>query len=501
MAFVVDIGSYETRAGFSDEFAPGYVHRSVAGCSTASSSPSSSYSFGVFDVRRQHAATVGAATPSSVPSFRAFRSLCGDDGDVSTVMASAAGRDLLLAHLRHVRDELTNAAAPIAFAPQRGGGSGYNPFDPAAVLPFHFVLPEACFAPRHGGSSGSNSSGIGSNSNSSGGGGGYRRGVEAFAAALLESGACPALYASRPSVAATLASGRASGIVLDVGHSQCTVTAVVDGVALQQSQQRSAAGGAAVNERLLALLAGGGYCAEDALSPSNADAASASPLAAAAPPLTRDQLLRNCYGIAGSHPLAPICLDELCHGMKTRGGSYVNCPTLAEDGARGLAASYGGGSSAALSPALLPMYVAPDGQVVSMPERCRTRCFEVLFSDTENVGATPTCNLGALVTEAKRGLPAELRGVLPLLLCGATSAAGGLRERLLFEMKRHDLSVADAAQLKSANPLVAPLHSLPGLQWGGAALASSSTAFSSLWITRAELEEEGASVLARKLFQ
>ncbi|CAN8074344.1 unnamed protein product, partial [Agarophyton chilense] len=71
---------------------------------------------------------------------------------------------------------------------------------------------------------------------------------------FFESLNAPSVCVALPGVLALFASGRCSGLVVDVGDTVCTVTGVAEGHVLAHGVQRLELGGRDVNERLGALL-------------------------------------------------------------------------------------------------------------------------------------------------------------------------------------------------------------------------------------------------------
>lgn len=417
MAFVVDFGGFETRCGYSDEFSPCYIHRSVA------RQMGSQFLFG------EDAMTeMSHLRPSSTSSFSSqFHSRLWP---ANAVLQENMAQGLLNHHLRHMYNELTQSAAPIAFARNTSTGRLID----VPALPWHFVVPEYFFtsSPK-------------------------RHDLFKFTSIVLESGECPAFYASRPSVTAALGSGKASALVLDIGHTQSTVAAVVDGAVVDSSVRSSGTAGASVNTSLLNI------CNSAGLAP--------------------ERLLFDCRGVPLSAIDADAHLTDLCHRIKVRGGLYLGCPHIESP--------QGAHSDNS-------MYTTPDGEVVALPHEARTLSFECLFSDTQAQGSV---NIAYLLKDSKATLPSELQSSLPLVIAGGTSVVAGFQERLHYEIKRFDLSATDVALSKFTSPILAPHHSLSHLQWSGAALVTNSSAFAGLWITREEFAEEGEGVIRRKLIQ
>ncbi|ESL08419.1 actin-like protein [Trypanosoma rangeli SC58] len=267
--------------------------------------------------------------------------------------------------------------------------------------------------------------------------------VRSLFRAVLESGFTSALYCCRPSVAWTLASGRASAVVLDVGHNQATATAVLDGYALRGSVASSSLAGSAVTRRLKELL-------------------------------EREQLealesVRH-YRVSSSRQWA---LEDAVNDIKR-----MACCVCAGRPP----------SSQKEEPLVLR---APDGSSVTVSAAARTEPYEVLFLPPTPAGGSLT----DLLVSCKQSLDPEWQQqAVPHTVCGGTAQAPGFCERLIKEVQK-----VDSCYFRYEKEGSFHLSSAVDAAWTGASLAAASSSFAPFWVTRADLEEEGDSVLYRKL--
>lgn len=70
---------------------------------------------------------------------------------------------------------------------------------------------------------------------------------------IMENWGCPAVWLSRTSVLAAFAAGKATALVIDIGGSNTSVTAVHDGMVLKRSIQRSPVGGLWVSSQIRSM--------------------------------------------------------------------------------------------------------------------------------------------------------------------------------------------------------------------------------------------------------
>ncbi|KAK7195902.1 actin-like protein [Novymonas esmeraldas] len=280
--------------------------------------------------------------------------------------------------------------------------------------------------------------------------------MEALFQLILDTpGLTTALYCMRPSVGWTFASGAASSIVLDVGHSHTTVAAVLDGYALRHSVDTIPIGGDAVTAQYSELLSKHRSAVESA--------APALSHGAARELLWRDWVadVKHC----------------VAHVLPHVDGRGATAPPAAAKAA-------GARVTADLQ--------TPDGTRLHVEERKAALPFEVFFRST----ADGKGSVATMLALCKRRMDPEWQlHTVPHLLAGAGSLVPGFRDRVLEELKAQDSAYFRYERDGALNVA----HAADGA-WVGAAMAASSSSFEPLWVTRGEWAEEGASVLYRKLF-
>jgi actin-related protein len=287
--------------------------------------------------------------------------------------------------------------------------------------------------------------------------------MEALFQVILETpGLTTALYCMRPSVGWTFSSGAASSIVLDVGHSHTTVTAVLDGYALRHSVDTLPVGGDAMTAQYSELLA------------------KYRPAVEAAAPALSQGFARDVYW---SDWVADVkhCFARVLPYHVAGGSGRASTDN-------GTAAAAASTATSAVGPDLQ----APDGTRVLLDERKAAAPFELFFRDT----ADKKGSVAAMMATCKRRMDPEWQlHTVPHLLAGAGSRVPGFRDRVLEELKAQDSSYFRYER----DGAMSVVQSSDGA-WAGASMAASSSSFAPLWVTRGEWAEEGASVLHRKLF-
>ncbi|CAG9582255.1 putative actin-like protein [Leishmania major strain Friedlin] len=287
--------------------------------------------------------------------------------------------------------------------------------------------------------------------------------MEALFQLILEApGLTTALYCMRPSVGWTFASGAASSIVLDVGHSHTTVTAVLDGYALRHSVDTIPVGGDAVTAQYSELLS------------------KHRPVVEAAAPVLSHSTVREIYWrdwVADvKHCLARVLPYQGGTGSVASAAGKGSALTAVKEAAVRAAADL----------------QAPDGARVHLDERKAALPFEVFFS----AAGDEKRNVATLMAMCKRQMDPEWQlHTVPHLLAGAGSLVPGFRDRVVEELKAQDSSY-----FRYERDGVLNMAQTADGAWVGASMAASSSSFEPLWVTRGEWAEEGASVLYRKLF-
>ena len=249
---------------------------------------------------------------------------------------------------------------------------------------------------------------------------------------MFESFRTPALFLAPPAVLSLYASGRTTGIVLDVGHGSTHCIPVYEGYALPHSIVRSDIGGVDVDERLKLLLRRGGLALETTAE------------------------------------------FEFCHRMKEE-VCYLNSQPE-RIGSSTLATA-----SAASSAPTVP-YQLPDGQVIQISNE-RTAP-ELLFNPSL-IGSEALPIHDVLLSSISKS-DLELRSTFysNIVLAGGTTFTPGFGDRLLHEVRAR-------APERTRIRISAPPERDVSAWVGGSILASLST-FKNMWVSKREYEEMGA---------
>jgi len=260
---------------------------------------------------------------------------------------------------------------------------------------------------------------------------------EQMAQIFFETYRAPALFVAPPAVLSLYASGRTTGVVLDVGHGVTHCIPVYEGYALPHSIVRSDVAGADVSSRLQALLRKSGLA------------------------------------------LGTTAETDFVHTMKEQ-VCYVNGVPVVVGGAES-DPRVGGGSDPARA-----QYQLPDGQVVDLSTE-RYHSSEVLFNPSL-IGSEEKSIQDVLLTSINRS-DMDLRSTLysNIVLSGGSTLTPGLGDRLLSEIR-------SKAPERTRIRINAPPERTDSAWVGGSVLASLAT-FKSMWVSRREYEEHGPSIL------
>jgi len=261
---------------------------------------------------------------------------------------------------------------------------------------------------------------------------------EQTAEIFFETFRAPALYFSPPSILSLYASGRTTGVVLDVGEGLAHCVPVYEGYALPHSIVRSDVGGRDVTDHLQLLLRRSGL----------------SFTTTAETDLVKQIKEDTCY----------VALD----------------PAKAEEEADKVGG--GGGHAAAAT------YQLPDGQTVSMSKE-RFRAPEILF-DPSLIGSEEM-SVSDVLTKSIMKSDLDLRPTLfsHIVLAGGSTLTPGFGDRLLSEVR-------SLAPPHTRIRISAPPERINSAWAGGSILASLAT-FKNMWVMREEYEEHGARILHR----
>lgn len=256
------------------------------------------------------------------------------------------------------------------------------------------------------------------------------RNRDQIAEIFFETFRAPAVFFAPPSVLSLYASGRTTGVVLDVGEGVTHAVPVYEGHALPYSVMRSDVAGRDVTRRM--------------------------------------QLLLRRSGLT----FTTTAEADLVKTMKEQVG-YLT-PTSALDGNMEKDAK--------------TQYQLPDGQVVTLASE-RYMAPSVLF-DPSLIGSEEPGAADVLVNSILKS-DIDLRSTLfsQIVLSGGSTLFPGFGDRMLYEVRAR-------TPAHTRIRISAPPDRIHSAFVGGSILASLAT-FKSMWVTRAEFDENGTSVVHR----
>lgn len=259
-----------------------------------------------------------------------------------------------------------------------------------------------------------------------------RHNRERTAEIFFETQRAPALFFSPPAVLSLYASGRTTGVVMDVGEGVTHCVPVYEGHALPHSISRSDVAGRDVTKHM--------------------------------------QLLLRRSGLA----FTTTAESDLVKTMKEEACYVALNPEKAES-------ERDQGSAKA-------EYQLPDGETVALSAE-RYRAPEVMFNPTL-IGSEEVGVADALVNSIMKS-DLDLRPTLfsQIVLSGGSTLTPGFGDRLLSEVRVR-------APSHTRIRISAPPERIHSAWVGGSILASLAT-FKNMWVTRAEFEEYGSSILHR----
>lgn len=267
---------------------------------------------------------------------------------------------------------------------------------------------------------------------------------EQLAEVFFETFRSPALFVAPPAVLSLYASGRTTGVVLDVGEGVTHCIPVYEGYALPHSIVRSDIAGADVTRRLQLLLRKSGLA----------------------------------FSTTAEADFLSKMKEEVCY--------VSNVPTKEESDYDMGSGGGGGGSSGDAS--AKAQYQLPDGQVIDLSNE-RHRSSEVLFQPSL-VGSEEKAVHDVLLTSILAS-DMDLRSTLfsNIVLSGGSTLLPNLGDRLLFEVRKR---APERTRIRiSATP------ERKESAWVGGSILASLATFKNMWVGRNEYEEYGSSILHR----
>ncbi|KAL3777822.1 hypothetical protein ACHAW5_001925 [Stephanodiscus triporus] len=264
---------------------------------------------------------------------------------------------------------------------------------------------------------------------------------EQLAEVFFETFRAPALFLAPPAVLSLYASGRTTGVVLDVGEGVTHCIPVYEGYALPHSIIRSDVAGMDVTARLQLLLRNSGVA----------------------------------FSTTAESGFCSMMKEEVCY--------VSNVPSRYESDFAicGMAAGTRDTSAKA-------KYQLPDGQVIDLSYE-RHRSSEVLFQPFL-FGSEERPIHEVLLTSILQS-DMDLRSTLfsNIILSGGSTLLPGLGDRLLYEVR---LRAPERTRIRISAPPERRESS-----WVGGSILASLTTFKHMWVGRSEYEEYGSSILYR----
>ena len=307
---------------------------------------------------------------------------------------------------------------------------------------------------------------------------------EKYIEIAMEEWGTPAFYLQKTGVLAAFASGKASGIIIDVGASHTSVTPVLDGMVLKKGVQKSSLAGNFVSNQIRLLFK------------------SATPEI----PLTPHYLVKSKTQVDAGAPASasyrtfnPPPHPSFRHYEESRVLTEFK-ESVVEVWPGPQRFHTGPNEEIAKSQPGRP-FEMPDGwNQVFTSERFKVA--EALFDanaalpDPENPNSKPkpTETIPALVQAAVQAVDADQR---PLLLANIVVTGGST---LLYKFNDRLNQEINSIYPSTRNKLIAPSSVVERkyAAWIGGSILASLGSFHQLWISRKEYEEHGANIVEKR---
>ena len=265
-----------------------------------------------------------------------------------------------------------------------------------------------------------------------------RRNREKAAEVFFETFNAPALFVSPQATLSLYASGRTSGVVLDSGDGVTHAVPVYEGFSIPHAITRIDIAGRNVTDQLQLLLRRAGHSFHTS---------------------AEREIVQNIKETVCYIALSPQREEEVERDKNTEVKSYK----------------------------------LPDGQVIHVGAEC-FRAPEVLFNPSL-IGSEYT-GIHECLGNAIFKSDVDLRKVLfgDIVLAGGSTMFRGYGDRLLKEIKQ----IAQNSQCSDVKLKISAPPNRQFLTWMGGSILASLAAFKSMWVSKEEYEEVGASVLHKR---